>query len=428
MSLEADLLRSMRFRWRFKVRAATLPLYVLSTQCRFLVEKLGAYYRQFKDCQEIDKDTFWTWLTETQGERMSDSDKLLYAALLRNFEKPLTDEGEQFLSNRINDSDASYRLLDIAERFQNGEEIDIAEELQHVSDVHRAAQRDTERDSTEVTDPISDILEKSSSTYGLKWPFASLNEAMRPAQWGDHIIVAARPDAGKTSFLAAIAVGFAQQLRELVPDDPRCILWLNNEGPGSRVKLRLWQCALHCTLPELSDRLRAGTLSDDFNAVVDESLIRIFDIHGWTTAQVERLIERVRPAVIIWDMSDHIRYTGEAKLAASRTDEYLENLYNWIREAGVRHKVVNINSTQLPGDADNIAYPLLGQLKDSKTGKQGTADAIITIGFVDVKPLVRSIGLTKNKLTMGKGASRRLGELCFDGARGYFYLPKEVEE
>lgn len=427
MSLDTDLLRSMRVRWRFKERASRLPLYVLEQPTRYLVERIGAYFRQFKDCAEIDKESFMTWLWETQGEKLKEADKILYMALLKNFEKPLTDEAEEFLTQRIHDSDAVYRMLDASERFQNGEEIDIAEELQTIADIHRSARRDSRAADAEVTASVSEIMEQSAATHGLRWPFAMLNDAMRPAQWGDNIIIAARPDVGKTSFLAACAIAFAQQLPELEPDDNRPVLWLNNEGPGSRVKLRLWQCVLKCTLPELSDRLAAGTLEDDYRAVVDEDRIRIFDIHGWTTAQVERLIERVRPAVIIWDMADHIRYTGEARVQAARTDEYLEGLYNWIREAGVRHRAVNLVSTQLSGDAENVAYPLLGQLKDSKTGKQGTADAIITIGFVDIKPNTRSLGLTKNKLTLGKGASRKLGEVVFDGARGVFSTVKEVD-
>lgn len=429
MSLETDLLRSIRIRWRFKERVPSLPLYIFEPQTRFLIDSIGAYFREFKDCQEIDKETFMTWLNEVRGARINASDKLLHTALMANFSKPLTEEAEIFLTRRINDADAIYRTMDLAERFNNGEEVDVAEELSSISDIHRAGIRVREDETAEVTGSVSDILEESNSEHGLLWPFDSLNDAMRPAQWGDNIIVAARPDVGKTSFLAACALRFAQQLPELEPDDERCVLWLNNEGPGSRVKLRLWQCALRATLPELSEFKSNGTLESTYAKVAgDESRIRIFDIHGWTTAKVERLIERVRPAVVIWDMADHIRYTGDAKVQAARTDEYLEGLYNWIRETGVRFRAVNLVSTQLSGDAENVAYPLLGMLKDSKTGKQGTADAIITIGFVDIKPTTRSLGLTKNKLNKGnsKGGGRKLGELAFDGARGYFYSPKEV--
>lgn len=430
MSLDTDLLRSMRIRWRFKERASNLPLYIFDQKTRFLIGEMSLYFRTFKDCEAIDKDTFIGWLFERRADSIKETDKLLYKQLLLNFDKPLTEEAEQFLTSRITDADVVYRLMDIAERFNDGEEIDVGEELQTVTDIHRTATRVSGDDDAEVTVGVTEILESSGAEHGLLWPFAVLNDAMRPAQWGDNIIVAARPDVGKTSFLAACALSFAQQLPELEPDDNRPVLWLNNEGPGSRVKLRLWQCALRATLPELSDRSSAGTLEQAYAAVAgDSSRIRIFDIHGWSTAKVERLIERVRPAAIIWDMADHIRYTGDAKVQAARTDEYLEGLYNWIRETGVRHHAVNLVSTQLSGDAENVGYPLLGMLKDSKTGKQGTADAIITIGFIDIKPTTRSLGLTKNKLNKGnsKGGGRKLGELAFDGARGYFYVPSEVE-
>lgn len=241
------------------------------------------------------------------------------------------------------------------------------------------------------------------------------------------ILVAARPDSGKTTFLGSITRPWQQQIDEVFPGENRCILWLNNEGPGSRIKLRNVQSALALTIGELSQLASSGEdLDAMYREAVKEDRIVILDIHGKNTAQIERKIEEYRPAVIVWDMLDHVKYVSEDLARVTRTDEYLEGLYRWVREVGVRYCCVNLVSTQLSGDAENMQYPNLGMLKDSKTGKQGQADAIITFGFVSTYPNTRFIGMTKNKLNLGK-TTGRLGEVIFDGARGQIKMP-EVEK
>ena len=64
-------------------------------------------------------------------------------------------------------------------------------------------------------------------------------------------------------------------------------------------------------------------------------------------------------------------------------------------------------------------------LKDSKTGKQGACDAIITIGAVNDQALERSryIGCTKNKLVPTGAPKSPQQEMFFDGARGRYVEP-----
>ncbi len=424
MLLDRDLLRSIRFRWRFKERVASLPLYIFEEQTRYLVKMFSAYFKQFKDCEVIDQEAFMTWLAVTQEAKLDADALALTRKLLDGFERPLTDEAEQFLTERIHDSDAAYRAAQLVERFVAGEEVNIGDELRTIVDNHGRVLRRGDG-IAEVSDAVGDILEATSYDSGLRWFLPGMAKVMRPAQPGDQILVAARPDSGKTSFLANLAAYWSPQLAEM--DDPRPILWLNNEGPGSRIKLRLYQTVLKATLEELDAYVKAGTLEESYIKTIKSDRIRIFDIHGRNTAELERLFDRFNPAVIIYDMLDHVRYTGLDITRNTRTDEYLEGLYLWAREKAVQHSAISVISTQLSGDAENMPYPNLGMLKDSKTGKQGQADAIITLGMTQLNPLTRSIGLTKNKLTLGrKGSSARLGEVIFDGARGSYTMPEVV--
>lgn len=216
---------------------------------------------------------------------------------------------------------------------------------------------------------------------------------MRPLRSGDFGILAGRPDKGKTTFLASECTYWASQL----PDD-RPILWLNNEGPGRRIIPRLYQSALGITMPELIEANRRGTLVDDYSAAIGGAIdrIRIIDIHGYGLSQVQQIIEKHNPAIVIYDMLDHIRSSGGDGGEHAR----LEGVYKQAREWCVLHDHVGIATSQISVDGDGLLFPLQHMLKDSKTGKQGACDFIIMMGASNDEGLagIRGIGLEKNKL------------------------------
>jgi replicative DNA helicase len=128
------------------------------------------------------------------------------------------------------------------------------------------------------------------------------------------------------------------------------------------------------------------------------------------------------PALVVFDMIDNIKFGGEANNNGQRTDQLLEAMYQWARLQGVKYDCGVIANSQISADGDGIQYPTLPMLKDSKTGKQGAADVIITIGTVNDPMLANSryIGTTKNKkVRTGVGASP-MQEVIFDGARGRY--------
>jgi replicative DNA helicase len=65
-------------------------------------------------------------------------------------------------------------------------------------------------------------------------------------------------------------------------------------------------------------------------------------------------------------------------------------------------------------------------LKDSKTGKQGAADFILTIGYNQDFPSSRYLGLTKNKLAREGGTMVLKAEVVFDGQRGRYVTPSQI--
>ncbi|MFN7318844.1 MAG: helicase DnaB, partial [bacterium] len=123
-----------------------------------------------------------------------------------------------------------------------------------------------------------------------------------------------------------------------------------------------------------------------------------------------------------FDMVDNIRFGGEVNNNGQRTDQLLEAMYQWARVRGVKFDCPIMATSQISADGDGLQYPTLPMLKDSKTGKQGAADVIITLGAVNDPMLARSryIGTTKNKLVRTGVPSSPQTEVIFNGDRGRY--------
>jgi replicative DNA helicase len=130
----------------------------------------------------------------------------------------------------------------------------------------------------------------------------------------------------------------------------------------------------------------------------------------------------------VFDMIDNIKFGGAAANNGQRTDQLLEAMYQWARVLGVKHDCVVLANSQISSDGENMQYPLLSMLKDSKTGKQGAADFILTIGYQSTNPDTRYLGTTKNKLAVEGGPKQLKHSVIFDGARGRYVEPKVVDE
>jgi replicative DNA helicase len=128
------------------------------------------------------------------------------------------------------------------------------------------------------------------------------------------------------------------------------------------------------------------------------------------------------PAIVVFDMIDNIRFDGEMINGGQRTDQMLEAMYQWGRDMAVRYDCPIIATSQISAEGDGLAFPTLAMLKDSKTGKQGAADAIITLGAKNEQAYehIRFIGLTKNKLALEGRPKSPHSELVLDGPAGRY--------
>lgn len=406
--LDLVLLRLLKSRKPFYQLYGVLPKddASIDAQTKTILSDFARYYEAYPSHNKVDRETFMPWFSRwhptLKPEQLAFFTKMLEGV----FEHDVDQDQRGQIMQWIAQVELATRLANLSDLFSQGElEDDLFSSVTGIADDYR--KRVDIKFDTWIDDNIGDLMRQFDSTHGLKWRLTCLNNAMRPLQEGDFGIIAARPDQGKTGFIASEVTFLAPQL----PAE-RNILWLNNEGPGRRIVPRLYEAALGVDELELKRRIDAGTAEKDYVAVVGRrDRIRVVDVHGKTNGQIEMMIEDHNAGVVVYDMIDNIKGFGDA----ARTDLGLEMMYQWARERAVKYAAIALATSQISNDGDNQMYPPMGALKDSKTGKQGACDFQLMIGSVD-NPLMqnsRFLSLPKNKLRKPGGITLR-EEVYFD--------------
>lgn len=261
-----------------------------------------------------------------------------------------------------------------------------------------------------VTDDLALLKTQTYATPGLRWRLDILNKALGSLRPGDFGFVFARPESGKTTFLASEASFMAGQLanrkvgeyavtstdvsfgddgQKPVLSGP--ILWFNNEEQGRKPMLRCIQAATGCTLAQLfSDVEKYKKLYYQLTG----GLIRIVDRASISKQEVEKICKATKPSLIIYDQIDKIK-----GFEADRNDLQLGAIYIWAREISKEY-APSIGVCQADGSGEGQRWLTMANVSNAKTSKQSEADWILGIGKTNDPGMdyVRYLHLSKNKL------------------------------
>lgn len=414
--LDVTTLQILRERESYEKYHKIVPKGLLDKLTAAIITDYGRYFNSFKDHKQIDPPAFKSAFFGAYHPDLTDDQKIQYRQILDNCLTTPVDPAvrDNYIQNVI-EQDYSAKMMEILQRYNDGEEVDVLRAIQSLAEEAEES-LDRKVGYQFIDDDINELLTGENNNHGLKWRLQCLRDSMRPLVPGDFGIIAGRPDTGKTSFLASELTYLAAQVKDAFGED-RPIIWFNNEGPGKRIKPRLYQAALDLTLKEMIELSKKGELVKAYTkAVGDANRIKIMDIHSFWNWEVQEVIKKARPAVIVYDMIDNIKFAGQA---GARTDQVLEAMYGWAREACVKYDAIGLATSQISNEGDGLLFPTLGMLKDSKTGKQGACDFQIMIGRSNDfnAEFTRGIGIVKNKLRVeGKPGDPR-AEVIFDGVR-----------
>jgi hypothetical protein len=248
-----------------------------------------------------------------------------------------------------------------------------------------ASQSTDERGSEFVTDDLETIVHNQNTKLGLRWRLNTLNRYLGSLRKGNFGFVFARPETGKTTFLASELTCMAEQ-----PGDGN-IIWFNNEEPGEEVMTRIYQATFGITYDELiSDVPKDRSLYQERT----RGRIKLVDNVGCTAREAERIITQNPAALVVFDQIDKLRgFTGD------RDDLTLASIYKWARGIAKTYCPV-IGICQAGATGDGKKWLTMNDVDNSKTGKQAEADWILGIGKTYDSGLeaLRYLHLSKNKL------------------------------
>ena len=418
--MDSLLLHALSNKQRYNSLKHVVPQGMVAPDTLAMMQWFGAYFSAFPERDAVDVDELQS-LVRLRSAHASPESVQITLHLIEQLRQKPDDTAINGILGQLYELDLSGRAAALIEKYQRGEEVDLAYELSRLSQQAVRSKASASPDDY-IKTSIDELLAEVSDDKGLKFRrIAALREHILGLQGGASVAIAARPDKGKTSFIASVLTDFAPQVVQMYGGE-RPILWLNNEGSGKRIIPRIYQAALGKDLNEIIRMSNAGQLVPAYTGAIGgiPDLIRVKDMHGASLAQIEQVIEAQRPAVVVADMLANFRLSGA--VAGGNKADAVEQIWQEWREFMVRHDCVGLATVQISVEGGNMLYPPYSALKDSKTGIQGATDVIIMMGSLDNPDAqtIRGLSSPKNKFAAPGKPSCFQSEVYFDGARCVF--------
>lgn len=284
--------------------------------------------------------------------------------------------------------DISTEAYDVAEGKGKLEEV-----LQKIEKLQKfKSETDQEKDVEDVefvTDDIEDIITRRKATPGLRWRLNLLNKVFGSLRKSNFGFVFARPETGKTTFLASEVTYMAEQID---PEKQGPILWFNNEQDGEEVMTTIYRASLGIDNTTLYRDL-AGAKAK--YREITKGNIKLYDSGTIHKKTVERLCRKLQPSLVIFDQIDKLQGFDD-----DREDLRLGTIYQWARELAKEYAPV-IGVCQADGSGEGQRWLTMAHVANAKTAKQAEADWILGIGKVSDIGFdgIRYLHASKNKLT-----------------------------
>jgi KaiC/GvpD/RAD55 family RecA-like ATPase len=237
-----------------------------------------------------------------------------------------------------------------------------------------------------VSDDIELIVNDVFKKPGLRWRLKTMNQMLGSLRFGDFGFIFARPETGKTTFIASELTYMAEQAT-----DP--VIWLANEEDGKKVMLRIYLATFGITLTELLTDLPGW--KKKFHEKYQGRLKVVSDMSVMTDSGVKKMCDKLKPSLLVIDQLSKI---GGFK--DDRKDLELGTACEWGRTMAKTY-CPTVAVHQADGTGEGVKWLGMNHVSNAKTAMQAEADWILGIGKIHDPgwESVRFLALSKNKLT-----------------------------
>ena len=403
MSYDIDLLAVTSNKDTYNRFKEHVKKHNVSTITLEIFNVLGEYWDNYPTRDDMDYAEFRTFFTIVKGRKLKDpsSYEVAFDNLRDALDKPSAIAKD--LLSKLIETDYATQIYDVCLKIGTG----MGGELESIEPLLNAYKKEVgssvEKDDVFVK-PSLDYLSGVVASGGLNWRLKELNVALGPIRKGDFIIIAARPETGKTTFTASEA---SYMMNQLAPDEH--VLWINNEEASNKVMMRVIQAFSQVNSGELLAHPKL--YEDAFISNGGNRFLILDDDSGIKSVQkIATLFKMYKPGLIIFDQLDKVHGFKQ-----DREDLRIGQLYEWARDMAKEYCPV-IAISQVDGTGEGEKWIQMNQLRGSKTDKIGEADAIVTIGKSNEPgmDLQRFIHVPKNKLFGGPETLEAHRHGCFE--------------
>jgi KaiC/GvpD/RAD55 family RecA-like ATPase len=312
-----------------------------------------------------------------------DADVTIYNSLFKTLqETPISADVGLDTLKQINRRKDALKLSEMAYKAAQG--LASYDDLQKQYDKLAEDDSDSDLPLADVSLDLDTLLAASYSEQGLRWRLDCLNKSLGSLRDGDFGFIFARPETGKTTFLTS-------EITCMLTQATKPIIWFNNEEQGSKVMLRVYQAYFGVSMATLMSNPKK--FRQEFLSQVGDRF-KLFDSAVISKYDVQRIVERLDPCLVIYDQLTKIR-----GFKADRDDLRLGAIFQWARElAKGSHAAIGVS--QADGSAENVRYLTMEHVANVKTAVQAEADWILGIGKIhdDTQQYSRFLNIPKNKL------------------------------
>lgn len=283
---------------------------------------------------------------------------------------------------------------EIANCVQEG--LDVSKLRQIIDTYEKMYNINLEEDvSGTIRDADFSVLDKSK---GIPWCLPSLQRCLMSLTNGQFVIFSGDSNSGKSALaMQQVAHTLKHNLR-IKSASP--ILYYTSEGTREDAYGRQLSCLYKDKVTGGFEEIveRIDEIATKFEQTFGLNALRVFHMHDVPTFEaVERQVMKYKPCLVIVDICD--------KLAKEEDVTSLKKLYDNLRVlSGVTCPIIGTSQSgdtsfvdEKTGEQRNQKWLGASKTYGSKSGKQGAADTIVTIGKENEESMLRYIYTPKQK-------------------------------